>query len=546
MPKYCSRSRRTPCRWTLLLLTVAFLHVGLSNTQAQLPVWNDEVTGGVMTGSFTMGVETFGIGAFEMPVPPGSTIHKAIFFATRSGSGGSTVTAELNTVPYVFDLGNQAFTYTSAYGTAALHMIDVTADLDPTVTEYTIRVSIDQAGTHSFHEFYLLIAYEQPGAAPVWCDVFFSDANSASVITYTLNTSRPMRTDGGIAFATFAGFSLDAWSDCERVLVNGTELGKYYGGDFNAASPWGASGSFFFSNDLFTGLGDDDPDLLIEGVDVLSDISSLVNDGSSTLSVQYEHCPSQSPDDNHVWLMVLAYTSDPCSQVLDLGPDTTLCTGQQLVLSSGDLDGDPIWQDGSTDNFHTVTSSGTYFVTVSNGTCLWTDTIQVTVTPPPQLDLGPGIILCPGENVILDATVQPTSTYIWSDGSTDPLLAVDTTGVYWATVTTGSCSTTDSVLVQLDSCLFQVEMPNVFTPNGDDLNGTFRPIALLGVDNVLLEIRNRWGQVVFSSSAPLPMWDGRTISGDTASEGTYFWVLLYTRAHDNVLEAMTGTVTLLR
>lgn len=546
MLNYRNRSAHSPCRWSVLRSTGYFLILAFSNAEAQLPVWNDEVEGGVMTGSFTMGVETFGTGSFEMPVPPGSTIHKAIFFAAQSGSGESTVTAELNTMPYVFDLGNRAFTYNSIYGTAALHTIDVTADLDPSVTDYTIRVSIDQAGTHSYHEFYLLIAYEIPGAAPVWCDVFFSNANSAPVISYTLNTSRPMRADGGIAFATFAGFALDAWMDCERVLVNGTLLGRYYGGDFNAASPWGASGSFFFSNDLFTGLGDDNADLLIEGADVVSDISSLVNDGSSTLTVQYEHCPSQSPEDNHVWLMVLAYTSAPCAQVLDLGPDTTLCGGEQLVLSSSAFEGDPVWQDGSTDNTYTVTSSGTYYVTVSSGTCLWTDTVEITVTQPPRFDLGPDITICPGGSTVLDATDQPTSTYIWSDGSTASQLPVDTAGIFWAIVTTGICSATDSVTIQVDSCLFQVEMPNVFTPNGDEMNSTFRPIVLLGVQDVLLEIRNRWGKVVFTSTASLPVWDGRTVSGDPASDGTYFWVLQYTRTQDQVSEAMTGTVTLLR
>jgi len=203
-------------------------------------------------------------------------------------------------------------------------MIDITEYLDPTVMEYTIRVSIDQAGSHSIHGLHLLNAYELPGAVRVWFDVFFSDANSAPVIDYTLTTSGLMQTVGGVAFATFAGFSLDEWQDCERVMVNGTLLGKYYGGAFNTVSHWGASGSFFFSNDLFTGLGDDDTHIAIEGTDVLSDISSLMTDGSSTLMVRYEHCPSASPDDNHVWLMVLAYTSAPCSRVLPW-PRTARC-----------------------------------------------------------------------------------------------------------------------------------------------------------------------------------------------------------------------------
>jgi gliding motility-associated-like protein len=509
-------------------------------------VWNDEVPGGVITGSFTLGVETFGTGSFEMPVPPGSTIYKALFFAAQSGSGQTTVTAELNTVPYEFDLTDQAHTYNSVYGTAALHVIDITADLDPTVTDYTIRVSIDQAGTHSFHEFYLLIAYELPGAVPVWCDVFFSDANSAAVIDYTLTTSGPMQTVGGIAFATFAGFSLDEWQDCERVIVNGTLLGKYYGGDFNAVSPWGASGSFFFSNDLFTGLGDDDADLEIDGTDVLSDISGLVSDGSSTLTVRYEHCPSQSPEDNHVWLMVLAYTSAPCSRVLSLGPDTTLCLGDELTLTSDLPAGDHLWQDGSTANTYRVTTSGLYTVTVSDGACQWSDSVSISVNAPPRFDLGPDLTLCVGEDVVLDASVDGEALYRWQDGSTAPLLVVDSAGVFRAIVTREGCTAQDSVLIQMDSCLFAVEMPNVFTPNGDENNSTFQPIVLRGVKDVELEIRNRWGQLLFTSTALAPLWDGRTGSDDPAPEGTYFWVLRYTRSQDQVSEVLSGTLTLLR
>ena len=325
--------------------------VSIHSAKAQLLIWSDEVPGGVITGGFTLGTASFGTGSFEMPVPLGSTIHKALFYATRADGSGEATTVELNDQNYIFEPGNSGPGHTSVYGGTSLHTIDVRADLDPTVTNYTIRIS-PSAPSNGFREFYLLIAYALPGADPVYCDVFFSTANSALSIDYTLNTSRPMLTIGGIAFASVVGYALDFWNDCEEVAVNGTPLGKLYGGDFNAATPWGgSSGTFFYSNDEFYGSGDDTVDVEVDGGDALSNIPSSVSDGATSITVQYDHCfTSQLPSqqDNHVWLMVLAYTAGPCSQILSLGPDTTLWQGAPLLLDASMIEGDHLWQDGST------------------------------------------------------------------------------------------------------------------------------------------------------------------------------------------------------
>ena len=122
---------------------------------------------------------------------------------------------------------------------------------------------------------------------------------------------------------------------------------------------------------------------------------------------------------------------------------------------------------------------------------------------------------------------------------------MDTAGVFRVIVTRAGSTVQDSVVIQMDSCLFAVEMPNVFTPNGDDHNSTFQPIVLRGVKDVELEIRNRWGQLLFTSTALVSTWDGRRTSDDPAPEGTYFWVLRYTRSQEQVSEVLSGRLTLL-
>ena len=66
-------------------------------------------------------------------------------------------------------------------------------------------------------------------------------------------------------------------------------------------------------------------------------------------------------------------------------------------------------------------------------------------------------------------------------------------------------------------------MPNVFTPNGDNINDSF---SFTKCDHVLkTTIYNRWGNEVFNTEKQNHFWDGRTTAGEECVEGTYFYVL---------------------
>jgi gliding motility-associated-like protein len=68
----------------------------------------------------------------------------------------------------------------------------------------------------------------------------------------------------------------------------------------------------------------------------------------------------------------------------------------------------------------------------------------------------------------------------------------------------------------------QVEMPNVFTPDGDAYNPRFVPMRYEDVQSGTLTIINRWGEQVFFTDRPKEGWDG----GGYAT-GTYYWSLTY-------------------
>ena len=68
------------------------------------------------------------------------------------------------------------------------------------------------------------------------------------------------------------------------------------------------------------------------------------------------------------------------------------------------------------------------------------------------------------------------------------------------------------------------ELPNVFTPNGDQQNDLLQPRALCFVERVELQFFNRWGQLVFETDNPSIDWDGTNLSGDALPSGTYYYV----------------------
>ncbi len=89
----------------------------------------------------------------------------------------------------------------------------------------------------------------------------------------------------------------------------------------------------------------------------------------------------------------------------------------------------------------------------------------------------------------------------------------------------------------------QVTIPNVFTPNADNINDVF---ALQGVFimDYKLNIYDRWGGQIFESNNIGNSWDGQK-NGQPAPEGTYMYKLVVTGYSGNK-QFRNGTVILIR
>ncbi|NLR69175.1 gliding motility-associated C-terminal domain-containing protein, partial [Chitinophaga varians] len=136
--------------------------------------------------------------------------------------------------------------------------------------------------------------------------------------------------------------------------------------------------------------------------------------------------------------------------VVDLGKDTTICGGNSLVLDAGasNFAYTIKWSTGETTQRIKITKAGTYWVNVSNGQCITSDTIKVGLIPTPLVTI-PDTTICRGQSVKLDAYVDG-ATYLWSTGATTSSILVSTQEQFWVKVMKSACITIDTVKVSVN------------------------------------------------------------------------------------------------
>jgi len=119
------------------------------------------------------------------------------------------------------------------------------------------------------------------------------------------------------------------------------------------------------------------------------------------------------------------------------------------------------------------------------------------------------------------------------------------TGTFRVKLTTYSanevCSYTDSVTVIVDGS--RIDVPNVFTPNGDGMNDEFK-VSYESIAQYQILVYSSWAGKVYSSTDPAAGWDGR-VGGRLAPPGVYYY-LINAVGTDGRKIKLKGSVTLLR
>lgn len=159
---------------------------------------------------------------------------------------------------------------------------------------------------------------------------------------------------------------------------------------------------------------------------------------------------------------------------VNLGNDTTLCEGSTLVLDAGAGADQYLWSTTAAIQTITVSTAGTYSVTIQNICGSASDAVQVSYSAFPIVDLGIDILMCEGDTFMLDAG-NPGAEYLWQNGSSGQLHAALSAGVYSVTVTNAfGCTAADAMVVTTISSLDVDAGPDRIICPGEStlLNGT--------------------------------------------------------------------------
>ncbi|PBQ34395.1 hypothetical protein CNR22_22325 [Sphingobacteriaceae bacterium] len=120
-------------------------------------------------------------------------------------------------------------------------------------------------------------------------------------------------------------------------------------------------------------------------------------------------------------------------------------------------------------------------------------------------------------------------------------------GTYKVTMfaTKGTCLDTVVKYVEVDIPA-TLEIPNVFTPNGDGANDLFF-LKAANLEEISMVVFDRWGHVVYDiiSRTGNVAWDGKNKSGKDSAEGTYFYTLK-AKGKDGQTFEKKGTISLYR
>ena len=207
-----------------------------------------------------------------------------------------------------------------------------------------------------------------------------------------------------------------------------------------------------------------------------------------------------------------------------------------------------------------MVAAGTYTVRIENAYgCYDEDVVTVSDGPPLILITSPDTMVRLGHSVLLTAQPNlPFTTISWAPSTFVDCPSCPETHVmpyedlvFEATgISEGGCSDTGYIMVRVDRTPV-LYIPNVFSPNGDQINDGFTasmdPLNVIAIEEVV--ILDRWGGVLaqksnISSAQQVHLWDGDT-PGGPVGPGTYIYLVRY-RLADGTIHSTAGDLTLVK
>ena len=226
------------------------------------------------------------------------------------------------------------------------------------------------------------------------------------------------------------------------------------------------------------------------------------------------------------------------------GDTLTLCEDSILSIDANPGLGLYQWQNGPTTPSYVVNSPGWYFVQVtSNQGCESADSAFVVENLKPRFTVNDALI-CPGDTAEL-MVPDTLGAILWSNGATTPMIRIGADTVLLVTISNACGATVDTAEVTFKPEIPPFDLPNVFTPNGDQGNDVFEMPILAQAESYRWDVFTRWGTKLFTGVSAQDTWDGTTPLGAPVPEGTYYLIVTYVNCKGEETQK-TGTINLFR
>lgn len=259
---------------------------------------------------------------------------------------------------------------------------------------------------------------------------------------------------------------------------------------------------------------------------------------SPTINTTYYLYATDECRTDTVWDSITIYAPIVSPMIVNT-QEFMVCDGESVKIPADFTGGSPpfsiLWFNGSTLDTVLITPRKdtnwvTYGITDGCGSFI-SDSILVyldTATRPdfyPEIDLGDPL------NVAFFSDNIPRIKYHWDFGDGDSSSLKDpehrylNEGKYDVTLTVTTpdgCVKQETQIIEVED-IYELYIPNSFTPNGDNLNEYFK-IYGTGVEEYEIKIYNRWGAQVFKSNNLEKPWDG-TFNGEKVPQGTYVFTI---------------------
>jgi len=220
--------------------------------------------------------------------------------------------------------------------------------------------------------------------------------------------------------------------------------------------------------------------------------------------------------------------------------NSVICNGQSGTLSVAPGTYSYSWSGPGTvgTGFSvSVNQAGVYTLTTSNSCGSVTSTFTVDVSTP-QAGFAPNMISgqAPATFTFTNSSLGTSLSNYWNlaNGDTslqiNPVATYTNEGYYNVTLIVtdmyGCLDTADFTIFVTDTAL-PIIIPNVFSPNGDNINDVFS-VKGNNLSYFNCKIYDRWGIFLYEWSDVLGGWHGKNAANDNpVVDGTYYFLITY-------------------